>query len=163
LNKRTLEGFKRGVEYFQEAIEKDAVYAAAHAGLADSASRLGFYGYANPEEGCARGKSAALKAIELDGSSSEAHAARGFSLLHYDCAFLAAEAESRRAVELDPENPWAALALACCLVTMSRFDEGCAEAMRLARLDLVSPSRWAATVKTFLAGRSSARKAVRVG
>jgi adenylate cyclase len=108
LNKRTLEGFKRGVEYFQEAIEKDAVYAAAHAGLADSASRLGFYGYANPEEGCARGKSAALKAIELDGSSSEAHAALGFSLLHYDCAFSAAEAESRRAVELDPENPWAA-------------------------------------------------------
>jgi len=50
LNKRTLEGLHRGVDYFQQAIDKDPLYAAAHAGLADSASRLGFYGYVNREE-----------------------------------------------------------------------------------------------------------------
>ena len=143
LNKRTLEGFRRGGQYFQQAIEGDPLYAAAHAGLADTASRLGFYGYVSPEEGCARGKAAALKAIELDGSSSEAHAALGFSLLHYDWDFRAAEAESRQAVELDPQNPWAALSLALCLTTMVRFDEAVAEAMRLVHLDPVSPLQWA--------------------
>ena len=143
LNKRTLEGFKRGGEYFQKAIEKDPLYAAAHAGLADTASRLGFYGYVSPKEGCAKGKAAALRAIELDGSSSEAHAALGFSLLHYDWDFRAAEAESQQAVELDPQNPWAALSLALCLTTTVRFDEAVAEAMRLAHRDPVSPLQWA--------------------
>jgi TolB-like protein len=143
LNKRTPEAFNRGQEYFQRAIERDPTYAAAHAGLADTASRLGFYGYVNPQEGCARGKAAALKAIELDDSSSEAHAALGFSLLHHDYAFAAAEAECRRAVELDPQNPWAALALAVCLITTTRFDDGIAEAMRLVHLDPISPLQWA--------------------
>ncbi len=143
LSKRTPEAFSRGREYFQRAIERDPAYAPAHAGLADTASRLGFYGYVNPQEGCARGKAAALKAIELDDSSSEAHAALGFSLLHHDYAFTAAEAECRRAVELDPQNPWAALALALCLITTARFDDGIAEAMRLVHLDPISPLQWA--------------------
>jgi len=143
LNKRTPEAFNRGREYFQRAIERDPAYAAAHAGVADIASRLGFYGYVNPQEGCARGKAAALKAIELDDSSSEAHAALGFSLLHHDYAFTTAEAECRRAVELNPQNPWAALGLAVCLVTTARFDEGIAEAMRLVHLDPISPLQWA--------------------
>jgi TolB-like protein/Flp pilus assembly protein TadD len=144
LNKRTLEGLRRGVEYFESAVEKEPQYAAAQAGLADCASRLGFYGYVSPEEGCARAKDAALRTIALDRSCSDAHAALGFSLLHYDCSFLAAEAESRRAVELDPQSPWAALALGCCLVTTGRFDEGSNEAMRLIQVDPVSLSRWAA-------------------
>lgn len=55
----------------------------------------------------------------------------------------AAEAECRRAVELDRENPWAALGLALCLVTTGRSDEGIAEAVRLVHLDPISPLRWA--------------------
>lgn len=143
LNRRTPEGFKKGVEYFQRAIGRDPLYAAAHAGLADCASRLGFYGYVNPVEGCARGKATALKAIELDGSSSEAHAALGFSLLHYDWDFRAAEAESLQAVQLDPQNAWAALSLALCLTTTARFDDAVAEAKRLVHLDPISPLQWA--------------------
>ena len=144
LNKRTLESFTRSAEYFEQAIQKDPQYAAAHAGLADTASRLSFYGYVSPEDGCARGKAAALRAIEIDSSSSEAHAALGFCLVHYDCAFAAAERECRRAVALDPQNPWAALALAICLVVTGRFDEGISETVRLVQLDPVSPARWVA-------------------
>jgi len=144
LNKRTFESFTRSAEYFEQAIQKDPRYAAAHAGLADTASRLGFYGYVSPGEGCARGKAAALRAIELDSSSSEGHAALGFCLIHYDCAFVAAEAECRRAVALDPQNPWAALALAISFVVTGRFDEGISETMRLVKLDPVSPARWVA-------------------
>lgn len=143
LNKRTPDGFKKGVVSFQRALKKDPLYAAAHAGLADCASRLGFYGYVSPQDGCARGKATALKAIELEGSSSEAHAALGFSLLHYDYDFSAAEDASRRAVELDSQNPWAALALALCLITTGRLAEGIAEVMRLVHLDPISPLQWA--------------------
>jgi hypothetical protein len=64
-NKRNLEGLMKGADYFQKAVERDPTYAAAYAGLADSASRLGFWTDTRPEEGCARGKAAALKAIEF--------------------------------------------------------------------------------------------------
>jgi len=81
-NKRSLEGMSKGLAYFQQAIERDPQYAAAYAGLADSASRLGFWGHVKPEEGCARGITAALKTLELDNRLADAHAALGFSLLH---------------------------------------------------------------------------------
>src|SRR5215472_2638646 len=49
-NKRDLEGLTKGAEYFQKATENDPTYAAAYAGLADSASRLGFWADVAPAE-----------------------------------------------------------------------------------------------------------------
>jgi TolB-like protein len=50
------EGLRRGLQYFQQALEKDPNYARAHAGVADCYSLLGFYLYLPPHEaGCARG------------------------------------------------------------------------------------------------------------
>jgi TolB-like protein len=145
-NKRSLEGLNKGMDYFQQAIEKDPLYAAAHAGLADSSSRLGWWGFVPPDQGFRAAKAAALRALEIDNSSADAHAALGFSLLHHDCAFSAAEGECRRAVSLDPSSPLAAQALACCLVTTTRFDEGLAEVARLVHLDPLSlPILWTAS------------------
>jgi len=137
-NKRTLEGMSKGVQYFQQAIDRDPLYAAAHAGLADSASRLGFWGHVRPEEGCLKAKSAASKALEIDGTLADAHTALAWSLLHYDWSFLAAEKECRHAVELDPRSALAAQALCCCLMAMTRLEEGVSEAMRAAQLEPLS-------------------------
>jgi TolB-like protein len=145
-NKRTLQGLHKAREYFQQAIEKDPLYPAAHAGLADSSSRLGWWGHMPPDRGFGAAKAAALKALELDSCSSDAHAALGFSLLHYDCAFSASEQECRHGVELDSRNPLATQALACCLIATERSDEGLAEATRLVHLDPVSPAMlWTAS------------------
>jgi TolB-like protein len=88
-NKRSLEGLTKGAEYFQKAIDRDPTYAAAYAGLADTASRLGFWTDAPPKEACARGKAAALKAIEMDNTLTEAYAALAYASLHYDSTFPA--------------------------------------------------------------------------
>jgi TolB-like protein/Flp pilus assembly protein TadD len=145
-NKRTLEGLSKGMEYFRQAIEQDPLYASAYAGLADSSSRLAWWGFMPPNEGFGAAKAAALKALEIDNSSADAHASLGFSLLHHDCAFSAAEAECRRGVDLEPRNPLPSQALACCLIATGRFDEGIAEAMRLIDLDPLSlPMRWSAS------------------
>ena len=101
-NKRTLVAMSKGAEYFQQAIDRDPNYAPAYAGLADSAARLGWWGFVPPEEGCARGIAAARRALEIDDTLAEAYAALGFSLLHYDCSFRAAEDACRRAITLDP-------------------------------------------------------------
>jgi TolB-like protein/Flp pilus assembly protein TadD len=142
-NKRTLVGMSKGAEYFQQAIDKDPLYAAAYAGLADSAARLGWWGYVSPQEGCARAIAVATKGLTIDDTLAEAHAALCFALLHHDYAFQCAEEEGRRAVAFDPKNALAAQALACCLTVTARLDEGVNEALRAAQLEPLSPiSQW---------------------
>jgi TolB-like protein/Tfp pilus assembly protein PilF len=138
-NKRTLAGMSKGAEYFQQAIDKDARYGAAYAGLADSAARLGWWGYVSPHEGCARAVAVARKGLIIDDTLAEAHAALCFALLHHDYAFRIAEEEGRRAVALDPNSALAAQALSCCLITTARFEEGINEAIRAAQLEPLSP------------------------
>jgi TolB-like protein/Flp pilus assembly protein TadD len=146
-NKRTAEGLSKSASFFQQAIERDPNYAAAHAGLAHSVGRLGFWGLVTPLEGCGRAKIAARRAIALDDTLSDAHAALSFALLHHDFAFAAAGEEGRRATTLDPRNPGAAQVRACCLITMGRLEEGVAEMLRSVQLDPLSLAhRWTAGI-----------------
>src|SRR5438270_1413725 len=73
-NKRTVNDFKTAIGYFEQAINKDAGFALAYAGLADSYTLLSGYGGAGPEESFPRAKTAAKKALELDDTLAEAHA-----------------------------------------------------------------------------------------
>jgi TolB-like protein len=151
-NKRTLEGLVNGATHFRSAIEMDRNYAGAYAGLADSLTALGFWGYVSPDEGAAKGKVTALKALELDASLSEAHSALGFALIHHDFDFLAAEIACRKAVELDPRSALAARTLSYCLVGTGRCDEGIAEALRAVHLDPYGlPWRWSAAIMFYVA------------
>jgi TolB-like protein len=153
-NKRTLEGFTKAAEYFQQAIDKDAGYAAAHAGLADTASRLGWWGFVRPEDGCARAKAAAKKALEIDDTLAEAYAALGFATLFYDYSPRTAERQSRRATELDPKNPTAAQALGVCLAALGCLEEGISEVLRAIQLDPLSPMlHWTAGILMYQARR----------
>ena len=103
-NKRTADGLKKAVEYFNQAIAIDPRYAAAYSGLADTYALLGDWQYAvmTPKEAMPRAKAAALKAVELDDSLGEAHASLAFCLDGFDWNFEAADREFRRAVELSP-------------------------------------------------------------
>ncbi len=83
-NKRTEDGVKKGIEYFQRAVEKDPGYPLPYVGLADSYNILGFYAYAAPREAFPRAKAAALKALEIDGTLTEAHASLAYGRLYYE-------------------------------------------------------------------------------
>lgn len=146
-NKRTPESLSKSAEYFQKAIEGDKGYPAAYAGLADSLSRMGWWGLVTPENGCGRAKAAALKAIALEDTLAEAHAALAFAIVHYDYAFLSAEKQGRRAVILDPRSPVAAQVLAVCLCAMGHHEGAVAEALRSVELDPLSlVHRWTAGI-----------------
>jgi TolB-like protein/DNA-binding winged helix-turn-helix (wHTH) protein/Tfp pilus assembly protein PilF len=103
-NKRTADGLKKAIEYFNQAIAIDPRYAAAYSGLADTYALLGDWQYAvmTPKEAMPRAKAAALKAVELDDSLGEAHASLAFCLDGYEWNFEAADREFRRALELSP-------------------------------------------------------------
>ncbi|HEV2101540.1 MAG TPA: winged helix-turn-helix domain-containing protein [Candidatus Acidoferrum sp.] len=143
LNRRSPEALFQGAKHFQKAIDSDPAYAAAYAGLSDSLTALGFWAVVPPHEGAAKGKAAALRAIELDGTIAEAHAALSFATIHYDFAPLAAERAARRAMELDPRNPLAIRALEISLLGLQRFDECVQLGRKAIELEPYSmPLRW---------------------
>jgi TolB-like protein/Tfp pilus assembly protein PilF len=101
-NKRTEENVRKALSYFQQAIDNDPTYAQGYAGLADSYNILGYYNALPPNEAYPKGKAAALKALELDDSLAEPHAALGVVKRDFEWDWSGAEAEFQRAIELNP-------------------------------------------------------------
>jgi len=137
--KRTLPGFEKSIQLFQQALALDPNYASAYAGLAETYGLLPFYGGASSKESFPKAKAAALKAVELDGSLAEAHAALGFVLFYGDWDWAAAERELKRAIELKPSYVTSHHWYAEYLSAMGRQDEAIAEIKRAQELDPLSP------------------------
>jgi TolB-like protein/Tfp pilus assembly protein PilF len=139
-NKGTYDGLMKGNEYFQQAIAKDPNYALAYAGLADSYVQLGgWLIYLPPSEAGPKAKAAAMKALELDDSLAEAHAALASAQYFYGWDWPSAEREFKRAVELNPNSAISHQGYSELLLARARFDESIAEAMRALELDPLSP------------------------
>ena len=102
-NKRSEEGVNKSIEYFQQAIEKDSTYALAYAGLGDSYLMLGVYGRQRPGESFPLAKTYVNRALRLDSGLAEAYATLGDINIHFDWDLDAAEANLRRAIELNPQ------------------------------------------------------------
>ena len=127
------------MESFQQAIDKEPGYAMAYVGLADSYNTLGGgLNYVSPSETLPKAKAAAMKALELDNTLGEAHAALAFAEWFYDWDWPSAEREFKRAIELNPNSATSHERYAERLLTRTRFDEGMAEIKRAQELDPVS-------------------------
>ncbi len=138
-NKRTEEGLRKGVEYFEQAIAKDPGYPLAYVGLADSYNIIGFYNFLPPKEAFPKAKAAARQALVLDEKLSEAHNSLAYVLLYYDWDFAAAEEEFKRAIELNPRYAVAHQWYANLLTAMGRWDEAIQQFKRSQELDVLSP------------------------
>jgi TolB-like protein/DNA-binding winged helix-turn-helix (wHTH) protein len=101
-NKRTVTGFQQAIVYFQQAIAKDASYAPAYAGLANSYTLLTGYSMVPAAQYMPAARAAAVKALELDDRLPEAHCALALILENHDWDWNTAEKEYRRAIELNP-------------------------------------------------------------
>jgi TolB-like protein/DNA-binding winged helix-turn-helix (wHTH) protein/lipopolysaccharide biosynthesis regulator YciM len=132
-NKRDLEGIKKAVEYFQQAIQLDPNYALAYTGLAD-ACIVSPYPFPR-RESLARAKDAATKALELDDRLAEAHTSFASVIQDYDWNFSGAEKEYRRALELNPNYATAHQWYAEYLTMRGRTDEALIEMQRAQMLD----------------------------
>ena len=137
-NRFTVDGFSKSIEYFEQAIERDSDYAAAYAGLADAFASLEQIGAARHEDVHPQALEAARKALAMDDSLPEAHAAMA-SVRANDWERSAAEREARRAIELNPGFPLAHLYYSNMLRHLGRRQESIAEAKRALELDPLSP------------------------
>ncbi len=134
-NKRTPQGTKKAVEYFQQAIAKDPTYAMAYVGLAESYLLSGDL---SADERYTMLKAAALKALELDPTLGEPHAVLAAYLINYQFDPAGGEKEIRRAIELSPNYATAYHWRGESLVNYGRFDEGLAAYKKALELDPLS-------------------------
>jgi TolB-like protein/DNA-binding winged helix-turn-helix (wHTH) protein/Tfp pilus assembly protein PilF len=103
-NKRTAQGLRTAIDYFGRAIEIDPRYAEAYAGLADAYAIAGDWkmGVLPPQDAFARATAAAAEALALDDTLSEAHTSLALALDLYGWNWVAAEAEYKHAIQLNP-------------------------------------------------------------
>lgn len=137
-NKRTEEGFRRGVDYFQQAIKKDTNFALAYAGLADCYNLLNSYGVLPPRESAPLIKAAARQALQLDDKLAEAHASLGHVKMMHDWDWAGAESEFMRAVKLKPNYATAHHWYALYLRALGKFEESLIEIKQAQILDPLS-------------------------
>ena len=137
-NKRTEDGFNKGIECFQQAIAKDPTYALAYCGLADCYSMHANYGFLPPKIGYSKANEAALKALELDDTLSEAHVSSGFIKSDYAWDWSGAEKEFQRAIALSPNYATAHQWHGYALWKTGHFEESIAEHRRALELDPLS-------------------------
>ncbi len=135
-NKWTTEGFRKAIEYFNQAIALDPNYALAYAGLSDCYYSLSFF--MPPREVMPKMKEMAKKAVALDPSLAEAHSSLSVALEYHDLDWSGAEREGRRAVELNPNNVQVHLNYGDLLGNLGRFEEATSEYEKAQELDPTS-------------------------
>lgn len=128
-----------GVEQFERAATADPAFAEAHAALADALHFGAMIGRYTMTEAAPRAKRAAASAIAADGSSSDAHAARGLVALWFEWNPETAAANFQRALQLNPSHAEAHHDYAWALVALGRDNEAVQEIQRAQALDPVSP------------------------
>jgi TolB-like protein/Tfp pilus assembly protein PilF len=140
LYKKTPEGFAKGLALLQQAIEKDPSDPLPYAGvgLAYPVIYHGLGGPIPPKQGFPRARAAALKALELDESLPQGHAALAAVKIYFDHDWPGAEREFRRALELNPQLAEAHVHFAAYHFLFGHDDEALAEAKRGQELDPLS-------------------------
>jgi len=137
-NKGSKEGGKKAIEYLEKIIEKVPGSAQAYAVLASCLVGLGFRDYHPPKIAFPKAKEAALKAIELDETLSEAHVALGLIKTMFDWDWEGAEREFKQAIELNSNYAPAYGGYSYYLTALGRLDEAITECEKAIELDPLS-------------------------
>lgn len=138
-NERNPSAIKESIAYFQQAIEKDPNFALAYLGVADAYNIGNILGAFTAKDSLPKAEAAAMKALSLDPSLAEAHAALGVVKSHYYFDFPGAEKEFLKAIELNPNSAYAHLFYSnCYLAPMGRMAEAIAENKKALELDPLS-------------------------
>jgi len=138
LNKPSRESLQQGLVYARQAIEADPGYAEAYAWLSAAYSWLGLFDFVPPAEAFPKAKAAAQKALEIDDSLAEAHAALGHVRLFYEWDWSGAEHTCKQAIELNPNYAWGHAIWSDWLLVMGRPEEAIAEERIAVELDPLS-------------------------
>ena len=136
-NNRTEDGLKKGIEFFHDAIAHEPDFAAAYDGISDCYVMLACRGVLPARETFQRARTAAGRALELDGALGEGHASMAHVRLH-DWDWDGLDDDFRRALELDPGHAIAYYWYSEYLMAVGRADESIAMVQTAHRMDPLS-------------------------
>jgi serine/threonine-protein kinase len=131
------DGFKKAVDQFHLAIQKDSKYALAYAGLAE-AYWVASAQFLQPREAMPKVREAALEALKIDDTLAEAHTSLAAVQAFYDYDIVSSEREFKRALELNPGSASAHQWYAWYLFVLKRSEEALREIKRAQELDPLS-------------------------
>ncbi len=137
--KQTVQALARSVDYFRQTIERDPEYADAWGGLAETYVMLGIFGLKPPNDAFPAARSAAERALALDGSSAQAHTVLADVMKFFEWDWDGAEGTYRRALDIDPLATRTHQEYAQLLAMLARHDEAFAEIEAARQCDPVSP------------------------
>src|SRR5437773_1915139 len=137
-NKGSEEALRRALSFFQRAVEKDPTFARAWTGIAKVWYFLADV-YVKPLDAYPASKEAALKAIALDEKDAEAHCYLSESKRVLDWDLAGADAELKRALQLDPNSAPAHFFLSLLPLFRGELKEGLRFVLEAEKLDPVSP------------------------
>jgi tetratricopeptide (TPR) repeat protein len=130
---------KSAIDYYRQALAEEPSYAPAYAGLANCYVALGNTGRMPSNEALPAAKAAALKAVALDDTLSEAHASLGQVKSFYDWDWNEGDREFQRAIELDPSAANVRQLYAGQLACVGRLDDALVQIGRALQIDPFSP------------------------
>jgi serine/threonine protein kinase len=123
---------------FQQAIEREPLYAAAHAAQAESYAIHAYLSSENREETVRKARAAIRRALEIAPDLAEALAVSGLIRLYFDWDLPGAEADLKRALEKNPSSSMAYEEYTNVLTTQGRLEESLVVALRAKELDPLS-------------------------
>ena len=115
----------KSIQYFEQAIQRDASYAPAHSGVASAYALLAIapFDMLPPHQAMPKAEAAANRSLDLDPSLPEAHTALALVHHHYHWNWRAAESSYKRALELNPSYAPAHLWYSWLLLALGRNEE----------------------------------------
>lgn len=137
-NKRSEEGFRRAISFFEQAIARDPTYAIAHAGLSDCYNLLSAYAMVPPGSAAPTAEAAAMTALRLDPDLAEAHEANAHVGMLFAWNRSDVEQTFRRAITLNPQYATAHQRLAIYMAATGRTEDALAVIHRARELDPLS-------------------------
>jgi serine/threonine-protein kinase len=159
-NKRTVEGLRRGIDYFGQAIMRDPDYALAYAGLADCYLLLNVYNVTSADESYPKAEAASRRALSINEGLAEAHTSLAFVSYRYHLKWAEAEQHFKKAIALNPNYATAHQWYASYLAAVLRLDEAVIEAKTAHELEPFSLTIYSDYIRDlYYAGRlDEARK-----
>jgi serine/threonine protein kinase/Flp pilus assembly protein TadD len=131
----TVEGFIKGIEYLEQAADKDPDFALPFAALAIAYCNRSYWGNLAPDEAYPKAQVLTKRALEIDGSLALAYAASGFIKTFYDWDWLGANQDFRHALELNPNFSDIYQYYSYLLTFTHRHDDAVSIAKRAQELD----------------------------
>jgi adenylate cyclase len=153
LEKRTVDSIQKGRALFEEAVAKDPRFALGHAGIADSYILLGKLGAITSAEVSERAWPEVSSALTLDENLAEGYVSRGILLTDFEWNWPAAEADFRKALEINSNSASAHHWYALHLGEIGRFAEAMREIGSAEKLDSLDPGILSSKAKILCAAR----------